>query len=70
MTHPIVQADKLKKHTLHLYEEDFRRLQDLYPEIGASVVIRRIVRQYLNSLDDPLDLKRIQIINFPEVETK
>lgn len=40
--------EKLSKHTLNLYDGDFERLQDLYPDIGASVIIRKLVRERIN----------------------
>jgi len=41
----------LVKHTLNLYEGDYRKLQDLYPDTGAGVIIRRIVRSFLNRVE-------------------
>lgn len=38
------------KHTLNLYTNDFAQLQELYPEIGASLVIRKIVRQHIEKM--------------------
>lgn len=42
-----VDKEPVQKHTLNLYEGDFQRLQDMFPEIGASLVIRKIIRKYL-----------------------
>lgn len=36
--------DELQKHTLHLFRGDFEKLQLLFPALGASVVIRKLVR--------------------------
>lgn len=36
----------LQKHTLQLYQGDFEELQSLY-EVGASYIIRRLVREHL-----------------------
>lgn len=44
----------LTKHTLHLYEGDYARLQDFHPEVGAASVIREIVRAYLDKLASPV----------------
>lgn len=42
--------EALQKHTLLLYEGDYKRLQDMFPDIGASIVIRKIIREYLNKV--------------------
>lgn len=46
-----VEKEPLKKHTLFLYEGDFDRLATFYPELGASVAVRRIIRAQLNKLE-------------------
>lgn len=46
-----VETVPLTKHTLWLYEGDFERLGIYFPEITASVAIRRIVRAHLDKLD-------------------
>lgn len=45
------ETEPLQKHTLHLYEGDFDRVGSFFPEIGASVAVRRLVREYLNKLE-------------------
>lgn len=42
--------EKLTKHTLNLYEGDYETLRTWYPEIGAGVIIRNIVRKYINNI--------------------
>ncbi len=42
----------VSKHTLALYEGDFAELQRLYPDIGASVVIRRLVHDHLADFEN------------------
>lgn len=37
----------LTKHTMLLFEGDFAELQDLYPDIGASAMVRRLIEKYL-----------------------
>lgn len=49
------RREELQKHTLFLYEGDYRKLQDYYPEISAALVIRKIVRKHLDSLDAQSD---------------
>lgn len=41
----------LKKHTLNLFEGDFDRLQTLYPEVGAGVIIRNVIHKFLRNLE-------------------
>lgn len=53
--------EPLTKHTLLLFEGDFARLGDLHPEVGASVMVRTIVRKYLDKVDPPTkDLPKIE----------
>jgi len=40
---------RLEKVTLNLYAGDMKRLRDLYPVVGASVIIRELVRQNIAS---------------------
>lgn len=45
------ETEALKKHTLFLYEGDFDKLASFYPDLGASVAVRRIVRSQLKLLE-------------------
>lgn len=45
--------EELTKHTLNLYKGDYDKLAELYPDVGAAPVIRRIIRKYLESLEQP-----------------
>lgn len=47
--------EPLRKHTLFLFDGDFDRLNELYPEVTASVMIRTIVRRFLNKVDPEVD---------------
>lgn len=47
--------EPLRKHTLLLFEGDFDRLGELYPEVGASVMVRTIVRKYLDRVDPKVE---------------
>lgn len=42
----------LEKVTLNLFAGDMERLKDAAPRIGASFVIRNLVRQFLRSVED------------------
>lgn len=46
-------TEDLTKHTLNLFRGDYEKLAELYPDVGAAPVIRRIIRNYLKSLDQP-----------------
>jgi len=41
----------LTKHTLNLYEGDYERVQDLYPDIGAAVIIRKVLRRFIEGIE-------------------
>ncbi len=41
---------ELRKHTLLLYDGDYLRIQELFPEIGAAVIIRKLIRSYLEKI--------------------
>lgn len=43
--------EELQKHTLLLHAGDYETLQSMYPDIGASPVIRRIVRAFINKIE-------------------
>lgn len=45
------ETEPLKKHTLYLYEGDFDKLASFYPDLGASVAVRRIVHSQLKLLE-------------------
>lgn len=41
----------LKKHTLFLFDGDYATLQSYYADVGAAVIIRKIVRAYVLHLE-------------------
>lgn len=45
------KSEELTKHTLHLRAGDFDRLKALFPDIGASIVIRNLVSNFLDRDD-------------------
>lgn len=51
----------LHKHTLLLFEGDYQALQDLYPEVGAAVIVRNLIRAHLKKVNDPMDLSGIKV---------
>lgn len=42
---------EFQKHTLNFFSGDVQRLQELYPDIGASIVIRTIVRKFIEKIE-------------------
>ena len=41
----------LQKVTLSLYKGDFDRLREFKPRLGASKVVRLLVRNYINAVE-------------------
>lgn len=41
----------LQRHTLLLFKGDYEKLQKMYPEFGAAIVVRRLVREFLEKSD-------------------
>jgi hypothetical protein len=52
--------DDLQKHTLQLFAGDYKKLQDLNPEVGAAHVLRNILRAYLLKVDPPVNTSKIK----------
>ena len=48
---PRKEDEPLQKHTLFLYEGDFARLKDIFPDVDSSVVIRRAVRALIKKVE-------------------
>lgn len=55
---------KLTKHTMWLFAGDFQRLGDFYPDFGASIIVRQLIRKHLEDLESKVDSK------LPNVEVK
>ncbi len=45
------QGRTLQKHTLHLFEGDFRRVAELFPAAEPSKVIRHLVRDLVKRVE-------------------
>jgi hypothetical protein len=43
---------ELQKHTLNLFPGDYAKLQQFYPDIGAATIIRRIVRTFVQQIEE------------------
>lgn len=44
------ESRPLSKHTLNLYAGQYDRLQELYPRLGAAMVIRTVIEDHLRSI--------------------
>lgn len=42
------KRDDLEKVTLSLRTGDFSRLREMYPQVGASAVVRKLVSDYVD----------------------
>lgn len=45
-----MMSEDLQKVTLNLYAGDYTELMELYPDIGAAVIVRRIIRRFLEQV--------------------
>lgn len=51
--HRDTQGRPLSKHTLFLFEGDYQRLNDLFPDVKAAKVIRHLIRDLIARTDGP-----------------
>lgn len=40
-------SGNLTRHSMFLYKGDYTELQDLFPDVGAAVIIRNLVHAYI-----------------------
>lgn len=45
---PPKKAEDLQKHTLNLRSGDFERLGELFPDLGPSVALRKIISSLID----------------------
>lgn len=45
------RGERLTRHHINLHQGDIDRLNEYYPSLGASEVIRQLVRKHLAALD-------------------
>lgn len=48
----------LQKHTLNLFKGDFEKLQSWYSALGASKIVRELVRAQVRRVEEDLANKR------------
>jgi hypothetical protein len=44
--------EMLTKHTMNLFTGDYAKLQQYYPDIGAATIIRRVIRAFVNQIEE------------------
>ncbi len=44
--------ETLTKHTMNLFSGDYAKLQQYYPDIGAATIIRRVVRKFVDQIEE------------------
>lgn len=42
---------EMTKHTLNLYAGDYQKLQSMFPETGAAIIIRKIIRKHIERIE-------------------
>lgn len=52
---------ELQKHTLNLFPGDYAKLQELYPDIGAATIIRRVVRKFIEQIEQQGTEQNVEI---------
>ena len=61
---PRLSDEPLHKHTLLLFEGDYNRLQEIYPEVGAAVIIRQLVRGHIKKFEKSTDPSTVKLQDF------
>ena len=56
----------LEKVTLNLFDGDFARLGELYPTIGPSLALRKILRAHIAKIEAAVHPRIIEIQDMPE----
>jgi hypothetical protein len=57
----VKSPEKLRKHTLNLRDGDYERLQALWPDVGAAVIIRRIISSFLDREENNRSSSNIEV---------
>lgn len=52
--------EDLQKHTFNLFKGDMDKLKEIYSEVGATTVVRQLVRTHLNKIVKPVDIKKVK----------
>jgi hypothetical protein len=51
----------LRKHTLNLFAGDVEKIQNFFPEIGASVIIRKIVHEFVERVEAEVEGTKVSV---------
>ena len=57
--------EELQKHTLNLWRGDYQRLRELFPDLGAGYVIRKVVRNYILRVEADRSHVMAEVTNKP-----
>ena len=52
---PKKENEELTRHSLFLFAGDFDKLKELYPDVGAAFMVRRIIRQYILKIESKVE---------------
>ena len=55
--------DDKTKHTLWLFKGDFAMLAELYPDLGASIVVRTLIRKHIEQIEDSVGAPKLPDID-------
>lgn len=47
--------NELQKHTLNLFAGDYEKIQSLFPDLGAAVIIRKVIRSFIERTEAGAD---------------
>lgn len=62
------EAEPITKVTLNLYSDSWKRLQELYPGIGASKAARQIIRAHVMQVDKKIATE--SEVTVPEIDVE
>lgn len=55
------KSEDLQKKTLNLYRGDFERVAELFPDIEPSVVIRKVIRDFISKVEGQPILPEVKV---------
>ena len=61
MPHTALDDEPVQKHTVRLFRGDFERLGTLYPEIGATQIIRLIIRRHIEDAESKIPQINVEV---------
>lgn len=55
------KIEELEKVTLNLYPGDFSRLRDLYQDVPAGLVVRKLVRAHIEKVEGKTEVPKVEV---------